>query len=73
MFFSQDRFILLSSTNCLYTQRSVGKQMAKSWLLAMKMGMYLFLLKKDFVIVHIFGHKPVNGMCDFSWGSPVGS
>lgn len=44
--FSQDWFILLSSTNCLYTQRSAGKQMAKSWLLAMKMGMCLFLKKK---------------------------
>lgn len=67
----QDRFVLLSSTNCLCTQRSVGKQMAKSWLLAMKMGMCLFLLKRDFVTVHIFGHKPANAMCNFSWGSPV--
>lgn len=40
--FSQDWFVLLSSINCLYTQRSAGKQMVKSWLLAMKMGMCFF-------------------------------
>lgn len=60
MFSVEIGLFCFSSTNCLYTQRSAGKQMAKSWLLAMKMGMCLFFLKKkNFVIAHIFDHKLV--------------
>lgn len=49
--------------------------MAKSWPLAMKMGMCLFLKKytnsKNFVITHTFDEKLTNAIYNVSWGSLV--
>lgn len=49
--------------------------MAKSWPLAMKMGMCLFLKKKKKTnsenFAHTFGQKLTNAIYDVSWGSLV--